>query len=154
MQDAMRAFFCGTALLHATLVAAQEPAKVALPTADEAVQLLAAEPFSLATWPAWRERLLAWIDQDATVVDSLYEASWTFALSQADAEGRLNGELANDFFAWYLLGSAQLASGDMADLAANTKLASAAVRRSLELNDGVHYGLFPRIQQQMAAAAS
>ncbi len=133
----VRAIVCAAALLPALVAVAQTPEAPALPTEEGAAELLAAEPFSLETWPAWRQRLLAWIGNDLSVTDSLFDASWEFVQSQADAEGRLTGELAGDSFAWYLLGSAQLAAGgeDLTEIGPRARRAHASIRRSLELDD-------------------
>jgi Zn-dependent protease with chaperone function len=113
-----------------------QTAGAAVPASEAEIQaMLAAEPFSLQSWPTWRGRLLAWMGDNSEVTAPAYEASWEFMKSQTNGAGILTGDLANDAFAWYLLGTAQLHDGVEGNNAHNTKLAANSLRNSLTLDD-------------------
>jgi Zn-dependent protease with chaperone function len=124
---------CATLLLTlAGAAAAQAPA----PTAAETAELLRREPITLASWPAWRDRLKAWINSPGHQTDAAYEAARQFLVGQVGAGGQLPEWLAGDALAWYLLGSAYLDRADPNPAAGDGDPARAesALRRSLLLD--------------------
>ncbi len=78
------------------------------PTAEEIERLLAAESFTVERWPVWRERLLNWIDGDKEILRPAFDAARAFVLAESGEHAQLEPPLADDAFAWYLLGSAQI----------------------------------------------
>lgn len=80
--------------------ATAEPPEV--PPAAEIAKLLAEQPFTQETWPAWRARMLSWIGDRSRTADEAFLAGRKFASQQADASGELAPWLAQDPFAWYL----------------------------------------------------
>ena len=120
--------------LLAMLSWAQTPAVIPLPSAEEAERMLAEEPMTLENWPAWRTRLLAWIESDDLVTSALYDDACEMLLEEATTQGDVPTELADDYFAQYLLGAAQLwywSEGSLADYAG---VAEPRLRRCVQLN--------------------
>jgi Zn-dependent protease with chaperone function len=107
----------------------REPVKGTYPSSEEVARLLGAEPFSLQTWPAWRQRLLDWMGDKSRQTDAAYQAARDFTRQQA-SHGELTGPLANDALAWYFLGSAYLFDEGKDKLGA----AEQALRRSIQLD--------------------
>src|SRR5208283_1274864 len=121
------------ALGIAPLLLAQAPDK--FPSAAEVTELLKKEPVSATTWPAWRERLLAWITDPGDGTNPAFDAARKFMRSQAGGKGTLPAEFAQDHLAWYLLGNELLFEHqEEADLREETRQAEAAQRRSIELD--------------------
>src|SRR5437763_949928 len=80
-------------------------AQLPVPSEAEVQAQLQREPVTEATWPAWRQRLLDWIDSKSHNTDAVYDAACRFARDAADRQGgQLAGSLANDALAWYFLG--------------------------------------------------
>ncbi|MBI3408391.1 MAG: M48 family metalloprotease [Planctomycetes bacterium] len=141
-------FFLVISLIGLTLSAslAQQPEK--LPSPAEVRVLLQKEPITLPTWPVWRERLLKWFDDRSHQTDEAYKAVADFMKSEQDAQGQLTDELARDPLAWYFLGNYYLKSDAKGDAAArNAGKAEAALRKSIELDDG-----FARAHRNLAVA--
>jgi Zn-dependent protease with chaperone function/Flp pilus assembly protein TadD len=139
----------GVGFLLPRPLAAQGPAQPPpLPSAAEVVELLGREPFSPKTWPAWRGRLLAWIGDRGHQTDAAYEAGRNYVKGQADAKGELPAGLADDAYAWYLLGSAYLAEAQRAaHPGPPAGQAEQALRRSLKLDPN-----FARTHRNLAFA--
>ncbi len=114
--------------------AAAEP-----PPAGEVAELLASEPMTAESWPAWRDRLLGWINERGHRADAAFEAAWQFMRAQADAAGELAEPFASDWFAWYVLAGEQLHAAqieaDEQSALATLAAAERSVRRSLQIND-------------------
>src|ERR1700722_13847928 len=89
-------------LLAASLASAQGPGNI--PKADEVKALLAKEPITEASWPAWKERLVDWFGDASPATDPAYRAANQFALNLADGNGELPARFNNDHLAWYFLG--------------------------------------------------
>lgn len=129
-------------------VAAAAP-KAAGPSAAEVSDLLTKEPISLATWPRWRGRLLAWFDDPTENTAPAYDAARTFAKGQLDANDQLPAELAGDYLAWYFVGHGFLydqvgQAGLSADAKRIVDRAEHALRKCLELEPG-----FPRAHRSL-----
>ncbi len=122
--------------LMARPAAAQNPPPApAVPSAAEVADLLRREPLTLESWPAWRERLKAWLGDHSHNTDAAYEKTRDFMREQAGSRGELPASLANDPLAWYLLGSAYLFSpAKEGNAAAEAAKAERAFRRSLQLD--------------------
>jgi Flp pilus assembly protein TadD len=106
-----------------------------IPPRQEVVDLLRREPITVVTWPAWRERLLAWIGDRSQSTDPAYNAARQFVRKQADAREDLTGPLQRDAFAWYMLGRSledDMRSGP--GLAGAAAKAERAFRRSVALD--------------------
>src|SRR4051812_12507989 len=123
--------------------AQEQAAQKAIPSAQEVSRLLANEPPSLDSWPAWRQRLLDWMGDDSRQTEAAFSAATDFVRSQMDAAGELPAPLARDAFAWYLLGRALLHSQDADGAAA----AERAIRRSIALDNR-----FARAHRNLALA--
>jgi len=137
------ALFAGPCL-NRRAAAATEPA--AIPSAAEVRQLLQQEPISVQTWPAWRGRLLAWIGDTNRHTDPAYDAARAFV--QAQARGNeLPPPLADDAFAWYLLGSVPLQPAGRPVGSAEGATAEKALRRSIKLDPN-----FARAHRNLAVA--
>ena len=121
-------------LLLTMLSWAQALAALPLPSADEAEQMLAAEPMTLENWPTWRTRLLAWIESADLVTDALYDDACEMLLEEATMQGEVPAELADDYFAQYLLGTAQLWYWNEGSLADYAIVAEPRLRRCVQLN--------------------
>ncbi len=106
------------------------------PSAEAVANLLEREPMTLQSWPAWRRRLLAWIEDRNEGTTPAYYAAWAFLKEQTGKDGELPPALATDALAWYLLGSAYLndASQQDADRRPDLDRAEKALRRSLQLD--------------------
>lgn len=121
-------------LLTGPGVAQQAPP---VPTADDVRQLMQREPLSMATWPMWRPRLLGWINDRSDATDAAFLAARDLFVQQATAKDELPRAVAQDAFAWYLLGSGLMRQLDAAtgkpDPRGATR-AEAAFRRSLQLD--------------------
>src|SRR5437899_2490273 len=67
-------------LLLASAVCAQlpNPAPPGMPSTAEVAEMLRNEPLARASWPAWRERLLAWIEDRGHGTDAAFQAAWGF----------------------------------------------------------------------------
>lgn len=87
---------------------ALDAAEQAAPSQAEISQMLEQEPISIASWPIWRERLLAWMGDSSRNADPAYEASRDFVLSLSLDGKTLPTELNEDYVAWYTLASAHL----------------------------------------------
>jgi Zn-dependent protease with chaperone function len=124
-------------------VAGQDKGQQATPSADDIAQLLSQQPLSLQSWPAWRERLLSWIADDSRQTDAAWQAATEFMLQQQDPAGELPAAIAQDAFAWYLLGRGLYRSED----ANRGQAAERAYRRSLALDDQ-----FARAHRNLAQA--
>lgn len=134
------------ALVLASLASAQTT--VTIPTAKEVKALLAKEPITAATWPAWRQRLLDWIGDRSQQTDAAYLAVTMFMKDQANANGDLTGDLGRDALAWYFLGSYYLWEAPKAEARESAaKKAEACLRRSLALDDK-----FARAHRNLALA--
>jgi Zn-dependent protease with chaperone function len=119
-----------------------------IPEAEEVRGLLAEQPFTQETWPAWRARLLDWIGDRSHRAEAAFEAAREFSRQQAGADGDLAPWLARDAFAWYLLGSARLYEQQQPNSAPNTiSEAERDFRRSIQLDAG-----FARAHRNLALA--
>lgn len=133
MATAIRLIIVGAAILcgiHST--GAQE--KSTFPTTEEVKDLLAKEPFSDASWPAWRQRLQDWFGDKSRGTDEAYWAASEFLKKQVDAKGELPPPYDRDHLAWYFLSFAHRT--DMTNPAARTaavELTESNLRRSLKL---------------------
>jgi Zn-dependent protease with chaperone function len=118
------------------------------PSSEQIAGLLEQEPFTVRTWPTWRQRLLDWIEDRSESTTPAYRAGREFMKSQAGPSGKLAPPLAGDAFAWYLLGGAFLRDADEDKTRASALYAKAegAVRQSLALN-----GKFARAHVVLAA---
>lgn len=114
------------------------PAAPKYPTAAEVADVLQREPITPETWPAWRARLLDWINDRGQGTDPAFEAARKFVRSQANDKDELNAALAKDSLAWYLLAGAYYAdepdTKTKADSSAVARRAEKAVRKSIELD--------------------
>ncbi len=104
------------------------------PPADEVADLLRREPIALETWPAWRQRLLAWIEDRSRRSDAAYDSASDFMKSQENSEGGLPPPLTDDSLAWFLLGRAQLRAGRTGDKKEAAQAAERDFRKCVELN--------------------
>jgi Zn-dependent protease with chaperone function len=130
---AMRVSVC--ALTCAGLLVVFGDAQEAPPRSAEAMaDLLAKEPVSDATWPAWRARLEAWLGDKSKAPDAAYYAAAEFLHGKRDANGDLPDPYAKDHFAWYILSLhfPRDVKGPQEREAAFTKI-EAALKRSLAL---------------------
>jgi Zn-dependent protease with chaperone function len=123
-------------LAMAAPVASQEKAR---PSVQEVNDLLAKEPFSQATWPAWRGRMLAWLNADKSdksdSTDKAFEAARAFIWGERRPDGELPPPLQQDAFAWYLLGNAYLAvNAQPEERQAMLEQAERALRKSIQLD--------------------
>ena len=83
----------GMAVLAPPLLAQPPPKPApAVPPAQEVAAMLQREPITPESWPAWRERLAAWLPDRNGRADEALRAGREFARSQADAAGELPGE--------------------------------------------------------------
>jgi Zn-dependent protease with chaperone function len=129
---------------------AQPPRKTdgTIPSAPEVNELLRREPMTVDNWPAWRRRLLTWIGDRSSNTNAAYEAARTLMRGQAADREELPPALAQDAFAWYMLGSAYLhASGQNGDQGVAAARAERACRRSLRLDPS-----FGRAHRNLAMA--
>lgn len=104
------------------------------PPADEVADLLRREPITLETWPRWRPRLLAWIEDRSRRSDPAYEAATDFMKSQENSDGGLPAPLTDDSLAWYLLGRAHLRAGHKGDKKQSAQAAERNFRKCVELD--------------------
>ena len=106
------------------------------PSSQQVATFLEREPFTLQTWPTWRQRLWNWIDDRSDNTTPAYYAAWEFMKGQAGPDGKLAPPLVGDAFAWYLLGSALGwdAAKDRTGAKALYAKAEAALRQSLALD--------------------
>jgi hypothetical protein len=125
-----------------------QPVKEKVPSAEAVADMLKKEPISLATWPTWRQQLLAWMHDRGRRADAAYNAARTFVKDQANAQNDLPPALAKDALAWYMLGSVYLyeapANGDYIQAAAR---AEKILRKSLALDPS-----FARTHRNLALA--
>lgn len=105
--------------------------KAEIPSSDEIKSLLAKEPINKDSWPTWRGRILSWIGDRSGRTDDAFSAALEFINKQADADDKLPAWLADDAFAWYLLGSSKLREPNQAEAAPR---AEAVIRQSLALD--------------------
>jgi Zn-dependent protease with chaperone function len=104
------------------------------PTAAEVAQLLVKEPISLATWPAWRSRLSAWMGDRSRNPEPAFDAARVFLKSEY-RNGEFPPALKDDALAWYLLASTSIREiAKQGDAVAAGKSAEKALRRSLQLD--------------------
>src|SRR5207244_3483119 len=94
------------------------------------------EPLSLAAWPAWRTRLLAWLNDPGPSAEPAFAAARDFLRRQAGDRAQLPRALEKDALAWLLLAQAFLdesnrGAGGRKALAAE---AERAARRSLQVD--------------------
>src|SRR5262245_39070894 len=120
---------------------------VEYPSAEAVAKLLREDPMTLQNWPAWRQRLLDWINDPGDGTTPAFEAAWQFMEGQANLVGELPAPLAKDPVAWYLLGSAYARDGMMDADHRQVRLVQAetALRRSLQLD-----GRFARAHARLA----
>lgn len=105
-----------------------------IPTAQEVKDLLAKEPFSDATWTAWRKRLLDWLGDKSRATDEAYFAARRFFKSKSDAAGDLPGPYSQDHLAWYFLSGGELmAVQDRGQMDAALQRSERALKQSLKL---------------------
>src|SRR5262245_26551150 len=124
---------------------AQDPPR--FPTAPEVQDLLAKEPFSDATWPAWRQRLQDWFGDKSRGPDEAYWAAGDFLKSKLDAAGELPPPYDRDHLAWYFLSLAdRKEAANASSRAAVMKRSEYALRRSLEVDPK-----FARAHRNLAA---
>jgi Zn-dependent protease with chaperone function len=124
------------------------PALAQVPPAAEVDALLQKEPVSAATWPAWHDRLLSWIEDRSQSTTPAYLAAHEFVRGQVDAAGQLVAPLDGDALAWYFLGTSYLRdtkAGQPADTSASR--AEAALRQSIKLDPA-----FARAHRNLAHA--
>jgi Zn-dependent protease with chaperone function len=134
----------GSGLLGPVLATAAED----IPAADRVAELLRQEPITLASWPAWRQRLRSWISDPSHRTDAAYNAARAFVKDQAKENGELLPPLAEDALAWYFLGSAYILDrAPGADLHRQAARGEAALRRSLQLDPA-----FARTHRSLALA--
>jgi Zn-dependent protease with chaperone function len=74
----------------------------------EVLALLSREPVNAKTWPAWRERLLAWMGEQNKSADPARLEAERLLFNLVDMDGMLPPPYRDDFFAWYLLGESYL----------------------------------------------
>ncbi len=140
---------CLTLVFLSFPLAGQESQAGKIPSAQEVADLLNNEPITLGSWPAWKQRLLDWINDRSRQTDAAYDAARKFCLDQAGDSGNLPPQLAGDYLAWYFLGSGYLhRSGKQANPDRQEFLrAEASFRKCLELNRD-----FARGHRNLAAA--
>ena len=107
----------------------------AFPSAAAVAQLLKSEPISSRTWPAWRQRLIAWESDPSESTTPAFDAAVEFMRKQA-SDGELPARFAQDAFAWYLLGCSLVMehAGTTKERVAVHALGEKALRRSLLLD--------------------
>ena len=120
-------------------------AAAAVPSRQEVLQMLDREPMTPANWSRWRPRLLEWIGDPGRTADPAYHAAWAMILNQADQNGELTGDFANDAFAWYALGRAELSGTKKGKILDAARRSENATRRSLQLDAN-----FARAQRNLA----
>ena len=128
------ALLLGSLLLGISMArapAAEPEGASPVPTEAEAAQLLADEPMTMESWPEWRERLLGWIGDRSQAAQALFDTARQFVGEQASDDGQLPEPLADDAFAWYLLGSAQLVQTQPDDYKEPASRAEKSLRRSV-----------------------
>lgn len=105
------------------------------PSAEAIAQMMAKEPLSRATWPAWRGRFLEWMYDRSPRTEKFRDDLEGFVRKQADDnKGSLPDYLARDAAAWYLYGGSFLGDKKAEDQAENFSRAETAYRRSIELD--------------------
>jgi Zn-dependent protease with chaperone function len=124
----------GMLLSSVAVTALAQPYQI--PSADEVAALLRKEPLNEKSWPAWRERMLSWIDDKSQQTDAAFEAASRFVRSQSPDGISLPAPWADDFFAWYQLGNSHLR--DSASIKKNPiatgQSAESAFRQCVRLN--------------------
>jgi Zn-dependent protease with chaperone function len=105
-----------------------------IPSEKEVADLLAREPITAQSWPAWRERLRSWLGDRTKATDKAFDEARRFARSQATGAGELPSAYTQDPLAYYLLGNAYMYgerdSSSQPDVAAAEK----AYRRSIAID--------------------
>jgi hypothetical protein len=128
---------CRLSLLALTLVSGQAMGRY--PTASEVAELMRREPFSDASWPAWRARLLDWLADPSANVDPAYDEARRFMKARETAAGRVPALYAKDFLACYLHSGAYLYALLRHEPPVPAPLAleraEASLRQSMALND-------------------
>lgn len=117
------------------------------PSKSEVEALVAKEPVTKANWPIWKKRLLAWIGDRSRAPEAAFDAARSFVGAQANADGQLTGELADDAFAWYELGSYFLYLRSQPTDATAVGKGEAAFRKSIILDPN-----FARAHRNLALA--
>lgn len=107
---------------------------IAIPSAVEVADMLRREPVTLATWPTWKARLLNWIDDRTSQTDAAYTAAANFVETQVVAPDALQVPLADDSFAWYMLGRAHRYKSHNGNFAEAVSAAERAYRKSILLD--------------------
>jgi Zn-dependent protease with chaperone function len=135
------------ALLALLLVTAPGTADP-VPESAALAALLQREHLTMATWPAWRERLRDWSSEPRDRTDVAFKAAREFIKSQLDSRGKLPKPLEKDALAWMLLGEAYLsdAAADPSPYA-RAQDAEKALRQSLRFDNR-----FARAHLDMALA--
>lgn len=142
-------FFVLTIAACLAMPAPLEAEQARIPTKEEVSALLAREPPTLKSWPAWRVRLLSWLGDRTNSVDEAFSQARALMKAEADShEGRLVGALEHDAFAWYLYGSAVLyGASSQEQIPEQAKAAEPLFRQSLLLDPG-----FGRAHRNLAIA--
>lgn len=127
---------CGFAALVLLLVPlmAQEavlpPLSDDIPPAEEIARLLANEPVSLETWPAWRQRYFDWYYDRLNRTNDMDIALMQFVEEQLEGHGGELPDALRDEAGWHLAARAHLSSGGPLGL----QKAREAVQRLLQIN--------------------
>jgi membrane protease YdiL (CAAX protease family) len=126
-----------------------------VPNRDAVLAMLAQEPISVSTWPAWSKRLREWLPDKGNQLDPAFDKARDF-LAQEFARGDPRPPLRDDPMAWYLQGRGMLRNtNDPLGGAARGRLAEPILRRSIELDPSIgraHYALAVALYLQATPA--
>ncbi len=121
-------------VLAGVVAAAAEPQPAAAPSKEAIALLLAEEPPSLDTWPAWRERYLRWYFDRSGATDEMDEALQSFIGERLSPAGdAVAPPLDADSVAWSLFSRLLFETPPDRDRAEAFRQAEAAATRAVEL---------------------
>jgi hypothetical protein len=126
-----------------------------VPSADEVKAMLRREPISAATWPAWSERLRAWLPDKSPGSEPAFDRARDF-LAPEFARGEPQPPLREDPMAWYLHGRGMLRNTqDSQPPVVRGRVAEPILRRSIQLDPSIgraHYALAVALYLQAVPA--
>lgn len=123
-----------------------QPAAKKYPAAAEVAELIQKEPFSIATWPQWRGRLLSWFGDRSRQSEAAFDGARNFILAQAKSDGTLPPALSGDYLAWYIYGHGLLYKArELPDATKQLETAEKALHKSIQLD-----AKFPRSHRSLA----
>lgn len=108
-----------------------------IPSEKEVTDLLAREPITAQTWPAWRERLRGWLGDKGKATDKAFDEGRRFLRTEVSTPGDLPAAYAKDAVAYYLLGNAYMRGEQDGSQTARLPEAEKAYRRSIDIDSKI-----------------